>query len=119
VAENLTAGPLDRDYAATWSSMPAVEQWWLAMTGGVGPAPTLAPGALLEISLALALATIRHPAFSTQKPASFANRLSIGTSAARGWPFPAQYQEGRGPVRRDRRGARPRSQLPPGVTPMT
>lgn len=58
VQENLTAGPLDRAYAATWDTMSALDQWWTATTGGVGPAPTLAPGALAEISLALLLATI-------------------------------------------------------------
>jgi hypothetical protein len=58
VAENLTAGPLDRAYATTWDTMSAVAQWWTAITGGVGPAPTLAPGALAEISLGLLLATV-------------------------------------------------------------
>ncbi len=56
---NLEAAPLDRDYEAVWATMPALEQWWLAITGGVGPAPTLAPGALVEIGLALLLATIQ------------------------------------------------------------
>ncbi len=42
--------------------MSAVEQLWLAITGGVGPAPVLVPGTLAEISLALILATVRHPA---------------------------------------------------------
>jgi hypothetical protein len=62
VSENLTAGPLDGDYAAIWASMSLPEQWWLAITGGVGPAPTLAPGVLLQLGLALLLATVRHPA---------------------------------------------------------
>jgi len=64
VTENLTAGPLDRDFAARWDSMSAIEQWWEAITGGVGPAPVLAPGVLAEISLALFVGTIRHPALS-------------------------------------------------------
>ena len=59
---NLEAGPLDKDYAAIWASMSAIEQWWLAITGGVGPAPVLAPGVLGEISLGLLLATVAHPA---------------------------------------------------------
>jgi hypothetical protein len=42
--------------------MSVLDQWWTAVTSGVGPAPTLAPGALAEISLALILATVRHPA---------------------------------------------------------
>jgi hypothetical protein len=62
VLENLDAGPLDRVYATRWETMSVVDQWWTAVTGGVGPAPTLAPGALAEISLALTLATVRHPA---------------------------------------------------------
>jgi hypothetical protein len=61
VNENLDAGPLDRNYAATWDGLTALEQWWLAITGGVGPAPVLAPGALAEIALCLLLATLRHP----------------------------------------------------------
>ena len=62
VIENLDAGPLDRAYASRWDAMSTLDQWWTAITGGVGPAPTLAPGALAEVSLALLLATIRHPA---------------------------------------------------------
>jgi hypothetical protein len=66
VVENLDAGPLDRNYASIWSSMTAFDQWWAAITGGVGPAPVLAPGALAEISLALLLATVRHPLLQRQ-----------------------------------------------------
>ena len=62
VAENLTAGPLDRDYAATWDSMSVVAQWFAAITGGVGPAPALAPAAISEVALALLLGTVSHPA---------------------------------------------------------
>jgi hypothetical protein len=58
VIENLDAGPLDRAYAATWDTMSPLAQWWTAITGGVGPAPVLAPGALAEIALALALGTV-------------------------------------------------------------
>jgi hypothetical protein len=61
IVENLDSGPLDRDYASIWVSMSVFDQWWAAITGGVGPAPVLAPGALAEVSLALALATLRHP----------------------------------------------------------
>jgi hypothetical protein len=64
ITENLSAGPLDRDFAARWDSMSPIEQWWEAITGGVGPAPVLAPGVLAEISLALFVGTIRHPALS-------------------------------------------------------
>jgi hypothetical protein len=69
VLENLDAGPLDRHFATTWDGLGAAQQWWLAITGGVGPAPVLAPGALAEISLALLLSTLRHPALAAS-PAS-------------------------------------------------
>ncbi len=59
---NVDAGPLDRVFATRWSEMSAIEQWWEAVTGGVGPAPVLAPGVLAEVSLALVIATLRHPA---------------------------------------------------------
>ncbi len=62
---NLQAGPLDRDFESTWAALPILQQWWLASTGQVGPAPTLAPGALTEIALALLIATIRHPALES------------------------------------------------------
>lgn len=67
VKENLGAGPLDRHYADTWDSLGPLTQWWLAVTGQVGPAPTLAPGALLEIALAILLATIRLPATALRR----------------------------------------------------
>ena len=70
VAQNLAAGPRDRHTAATWSEKSLLEQWWLAIDGRVGEAPTLAPGALAEISLALLLATVRHPALSTPVPSA-------------------------------------------------
>lgn len=58
VRENLTAAPLDRKVGPTWDSLSPVAQLWMAGTGGVGPAPTLAPGSLAEIALGLLLATI-------------------------------------------------------------
>lgn len=64
VNENLIAGPLDRAYAATWDAMSSIEQLFLAVTGGVGPAPALAPGSITEVAFAIALATVRHPAMS-------------------------------------------------------
>ena len=69
VHANLEAGPLDRDYEVTWATMSSLEQWWLAITGGVGPAPVLAPGVLAEISLALLLATVAHPVLAGDRPA--------------------------------------------------
>lgn len=65
VLENLGAGPLDRDYGPRWDQMSPVEQWTAAIIGDVGPSPTLAPGVLAEISFALLLATVRHPALRT------------------------------------------------------
>jgi hypothetical protein len=61
VEENLDAGFLDRTYGDTWDQRSTLDQAWLAVTGQVGPAPTLAPGALAEISLAILLATVRIP----------------------------------------------------------
>lgn len=55
-AVNHHAGPLDQRYADTWESMPVTEQWWLAVTRSVGPAPTLAPGVLAQTALLLVLA---------------------------------------------------------------
>lgn len=68
VKENLDAGPLDRVYAAAWDSMSPVAQWFTAITGGVGPAPVLAPGALGEIALALVLATVAWPTSAASAP---------------------------------------------------
>lgn len=61
VHENMEAAPLDRHYGDVWDSMSTVDQVWAAVSGEVGPAPTLAPGALAEISFALLLATVRLP----------------------------------------------------------
>lgn len=59
---NLNAGLLDRDYGPRWEQMSSLDQWTAAIIGDVGPAPMLAPGVLAEISFALLLATVRHPA---------------------------------------------------------
>lgn len=59
---NLDSATLDRKYGDIWESLPFLEQLWLAGTGQVGPAPTLAPGALAQTALAVLLATVRHPA---------------------------------------------------------
>ena len=68
---NLQAAPLDREFAATWSTLPPARQLFLAVTGGVGPAPTLAPGALAEIAVTLALSTVGHPALSARRDIAF------------------------------------------------
>ncbi|KUI22119.1 hypothetical protein AU195_07310 [Mycobacterium sp. IS-1496] len=57
-AVNHDSGPLDQRYAETWDAMPATEQWWLAITKAVGPAPTLAPGILAQTALMLVLASL-------------------------------------------------------------
>lgn len=62
----MDAGPPGRTYAAVWPSTSAFDQWWVAITAGVGPAPVLAPGAPAEISLALFLATVRHRVFEAR-----------------------------------------------------
>jgi hypothetical protein len=86
VSENLTAGPLDRKFAAVWDSMSPHAQWWAAITGGVGPAPTLAPGVLLQLGLGVLLATVRHPA--AQPTNIVAERHRAAESRAAGPPLP-------------------------------
>jgi hypothetical protein len=68
ILENLHAGPLDATYGARWSAMGTASQWWHAATGGVGPAPTLAPAVLFQIALCLLLATMAHPASDRHDP---------------------------------------------------
>jgi hypothetical protein len=62
VAENYHAGALDAVYGPKWASMRLVSRLWAAATGGVGPAPILAPAVLVQIGLCLFLASIGHPA---------------------------------------------------------
>jgi hypothetical protein len=81
VSENLTAGPLDRNFAASWASMSPLEQWWQAVTGGVGPAPTMAPGMLLQLGLSLLLATVRHPAAISRLVGNVAGAEAIAVEA--------------------------------------
>jgi hypothetical protein len=66
VNENHKAGFLDYRYATTWETMSSVSQWWKALSKTVGPAPTLAPAALLIACLCLFFATLRHPAFAAR-----------------------------------------------------
>jgi hypothetical protein len=65
VIQNLASGPLDKDYAAIWDTLSPIAQLWTAATGGVGPAPTLAPAAIAWTALILQLATLRHPALES------------------------------------------------------
>lgn len=62
VLANLESAPLDGVVGPTWDSFPLWRQIWMASTGGVGPAPPLAAGALAPTGLAMALATVGHPA---------------------------------------------------------
>jgi hypothetical protein len=61
VLVNYNSGALDQRYADTWSTLPGLERWWLAVTKSVGPAPTLAPGVLGQAALLLLLATVAGP----------------------------------------------------------
>ena len=58
VLVNYDSGALDQRYAESWDTLPAPQQWWLAVTKTVGPAPTLAPGVLGQSALLLILASI-------------------------------------------------------------
>lgn len=62
VLANYDAAPLDFRYTDTWDKLPGYEQWWLAFSETVGPAPPMAPGVLAQAALALGLATLGHPA---------------------------------------------------------
>ena len=61
VHSNLESGPLDATYGPKWDTMGTVSKWWAAASGGVGPAPSLAPAILAQIGLCLLLATWAHP----------------------------------------------------------
>ncbi|MEV8630961.1 hypothetical protein AB0395_04825 [Streptosporangium sp. NPDC051023] len=58
VAANYDAGPLDQGYATTWETLPGALRWWYALTKSVGPAPSLAPGALAQTALVLLFASL-------------------------------------------------------------
>ena len=58
---NYGAGPSDPEFGQVWTSMPAVTRWGLAITKGVGDAPTLAPIALAQTALGLLLLTLTTP----------------------------------------------------------
>lgn len=61
VLTNYGAGPADPEFGQVWMSMPGVTRWGLAITKGVGDAPTLAPIALGQVALALLLLTVTGP----------------------------------------------------------
>ena len=58
VLVNYESGALDQRYVESWDTLPALQQWWLAVTKTVGPAPTLAPGVLGQSALLLLLASV-------------------------------------------------------------
>ncbi len=57
---NYEAGPLDRVFGARWETMSVLSRWWESASGGVGPSPPLAPGAMATAALALLAATIAY-----------------------------------------------------------
>jgi hypothetical protein len=61
--------------------MSDVQQLVAAVTGEVGPAPTLAPGALAQISFLLLLASVRHPVLESEQATTV--RLTAGSTDAR------------------------------------
>jgi len=85
VIENLDAGPLDRAFASRWDTMSALDQWWTAITGGVGPAPTLAPGAIGVAACFPSLADIRRCFRFTASTRSLADiaQMTTGQTIAR------------------------------------
>jgi hypothetical protein len=62
VIANVQAAPLDGTVGPTWDALSMWRQLWMASTGEVGPAPSLAAAALVPTGLALALSTYGHPA---------------------------------------------------------
>jgi len=65
---NHEAGPLDQRFSERWESMSTASRWWNAVSGGVGPAPPLAPGVLAQAALMLFAATLRHPTAERRAP---------------------------------------------------
>jgi hypothetical protein len=57
VPANYDAGPLDVSYADSWETLSELSRWLLALTKSVGPAPPLAPAALVEAGLSVLFAT--------------------------------------------------------------
>jgi hypothetical protein len=58
VKANYDAGPLDFRYTTRWPAMSPASKWWAAATETVGPAPTLAPLALVQTALSAWFATL-------------------------------------------------------------
>jgi len=58
VEGNYDSGPLDFRYATTWASMSEASRWWKAVSGGVGAAPPIVPGALALVAALLVAQTL-------------------------------------------------------------
>jgi len=67
IESNRDAGELDQVYSATWESLPASQQWWLAVSKTVGPSPPFAPAALAQAGFCTLLATVKHPALARRR----------------------------------------------------
>lgn len=61
IISNYETAPLDAVYGLKWDSMSQVARWWASASGGVGPAPPLAPAALAIDAACVTLATWRFP----------------------------------------------------------
>lgn len=62
IHSNYETALLDFRYANTWATMSALDRWWTAASGGVGPSPALAPMILALSGLCLVFATVGLPA---------------------------------------------------------
>lgn len=83
ILSNFEAGPLDFRYADRWEQLPMVQQIWLAATGGVGPAPALAPGMVALGGVCLLLGTLDR-ARDTSLGGAAAGRTAARSAGPRG-----------------------------------
>lgn len=58
VLHNYDVGPLDAAYEKTWDTLGLAQQVWLAVSGGVGASPPLAPGMLSLAGVLLLIGTL-------------------------------------------------------------
>ncbi len=65
IVSNMGAAPLDGVVGPVWAQMSLPSRLWAASTGGVGPAPPLSAAAMVPTGLAMALATLHHPALAS------------------------------------------------------
>lgn len=57
IESNYDSGPLDFRYATKWASLSEASRWWKAISGGVGAAPPIVPGAMALVAALLVVAT--------------------------------------------------------------